>query len=95
MHMLPCPQANPNFYTSLETDVRGEVGKVGSVLHVACDKWSNGFVYVKMFTAHDAQRLKDVSSPHPHTPAVPHPHAPTPLPSPHPIPPRALCRPCP
>ena len=26
-------QSNPNFYTSLETDVRGEVAKVGSVLH--------------------------------------------------------------
>lgn len=53
-------QSNPNFYTTLEMDVRGEVSKVGSVLHVACDKWSNGFVYVKMFTAHDAQRLKDL-----------------------------------
>ena len=39
---------------------RGEVTKVGSVLHVACDKWSNGFIYVKMFTAQDAQRLKDL-----------------------------------
>ena len=26
------------------------------MLHVACDKWSNGFVYVKMFTAQDAHR---------------------------------------
>ena len=26
-------QSNPDFYTSLETDVRGEVAKVGSALH--------------------------------------------------------------
>ena len=38
---------------------RGEVTKVGSVLHVACDKWSNGFIYVKMMQPADAQRLKD------------------------------------
>ena len=32
--------------------------KVGSVLHVACDKWSNGFVYVKMFSAQARVRVR-------------------------------------
>jgi hypothetical protein len=31
---------------------------VGSVLHVACDKWSNGFVYVKMFSAQARVRVR-------------------------------------
>lgn len=41
-------RSNPSFFAELEKDVRGECAKLGLVLHCACDKWSNGFVYVKM-----------------------------------------------
>ena len=52
-------RSDPNFFTELEKDVRGECAKLGLVLHCACDKWSNGFVYVKMMQVDDATRLRD------------------------------------
>lgn len=53
-------QNKPKYFDELANDVRGECGKLGVVLHVACDKWSNGFVYVKMMNEADATRLRDV-----------------------------------
>ena len=52
--------SNPNFFTELAEDVRGECAKLGTVLFCAADKWSNGFVYVKMLTNGEAARLIEV-----------------------------------
>lgn len=52
--------ANPNFFTELADDVRGECTKLGTVLFCGADKWSNGFVYVKMLSAQDAARVIEV-----------------------------------
>ena len=52
--------ANPNFFSELSEDVRGECAKLGTVLFCQCDKWSNGFVYVKMLAANEAARLIEV-----------------------------------
>jgi len=40
--------------------VRGECAKLGTVLHCAADKWSNGFVYVKMLAHSEASRVVEV-----------------------------------
>lgn len=53
-------QSNPNFFLELADDVRGECGKMGTVLHCAADKWSNGFVYVKMLAHTEAIRVSEV-----------------------------------
>ena len=45
--------SNPNYFLELADDVRGECAKLGAVLHCACDKWSNGFVYLKMLALKD------------------------------------------
>lgn len=50
-------QSNPKFFTELADDVRGECAKLGTVLHAAADKWSNGFVYVKMMSQPEAVRV--------------------------------------
>ncbi len=52
--------ANPNFFTELAEDVRGECSKLGTVLFCGCDRWSNGFVYVKMLSAPEAARVIEV-----------------------------------
>jgi len=52
-------QSNPNYFLELADDVRGECAKLGTVLHCAADKWSNGFVYVKMLAQPEALRLKE------------------------------------
>ena len=41
-------------------DVRGECAKLGTVLFTSCDKWSNGFVYVKMIANSEAARVIEV-----------------------------------
>jgi len=43
-------QSNPNFFREIAEDVRSEVSKMGTVIHCAADKWSNGFVYCKLLT---------------------------------------------
>jgi len=40
--------------------VRAECLKMGTVLHCAADKWSNGFVYVKMLAHTEAMRVSEV-----------------------------------
>ena len=52
--------SNPNFFAELAEDVRGECAKLGTVLYCAADKWSNGFVYVKMLGPAEAARLIEV-----------------------------------
>lgn len=52
-------QSNQNFFSELASEVRTEVAKMGTVLHCAADKWSNGFVYLKMFTDSDAARVME------------------------------------
>ena len=42
-------------FEELSEDVRGEAAKLGTVLFCQCDKWSNGFVYVKMLAANEKQ----------------------------------------
>merc|ERR1719221_251578 len=43
-----CP--NENWESEIYEDVKGEVSKTGSVLHIFVDKNSQGFVYIKMET---------------------------------------------
>jgi hypothetical protein len=45
----------PSFYTELEADVKHECSALATapVLHVAADRWSNGFVYVKFEALRD------------------------------------------
>ncbi|EOD30865.1 hypothetical protein EMIHUDRAFT_456408 [Emiliania huxleyi CCMP1516] len=51
--------ADPDaFYKELANDVRTEASKLGTVVHVAPDRWSNGFVYIKMLAHSEAARLK-------------------------------------
>jgi len=51
--------ADPDaFYKTLANDVRTEASKLGTVVHVAPDRWSNGFVYIKMLAHSEAARLK-------------------------------------
>ena len=52
-------QSNPKYFDELADDVRGECARHGTVLHVACDKWSNGFVYLKLLSHPEALRLKE------------------------------------
>ena len=40
--------------------MRGECGRFGTVLFCACDKWSNGFVYLKMLANSEAMRVLEV-----------------------------------
>ena len=42
------------------SQVRGECAKLGTVLYCACDKWSNGFVYIKMLSPTEASRLVEL-----------------------------------
>merc|ERR1712216_455159 len=49
-----------NFFLELADDVRGECAKLGTVLHCAADKWSNGFVFVKMLAHPEATRVQEV-----------------------------------
>lgn len=49
----------PNYFEELAEDVRGEAMKMGTVIGTMADKWSNGFVYVKMLSASEAERLHD------------------------------------
>jgi len=53
-------QNNPNFFTEMAEDVRSEASKTGTVLHAAADKWSNGFVYLKMLAHTEAARIKEL-----------------------------------
>jgi len=53
-------QSNPQFFLELADDVRGECAKLGTVLHCAADKWSNGFVYIKMLAHTEATRVIEV-----------------------------------
>ncbi len=53
-------QSNPNYFTELADDVRQECSKMGTVLHAAADKWSNGFVYLKLLAHTEAARVKEV-----------------------------------
>ena len=39
--------------------MRVEASRTGTVIHCAADKWSNGFVYVKMLAHTEALNLKD------------------------------------
>merc|ERR1712032_567879 len=50
---------NPKFFDELSDEVRMECAKVGTVLHCAAFKWSNGFVYVKMLAHTEATRIKE------------------------------------
>jgi len=52
--------SNPNFFNELAEEVRSEVSKTGTVLHCAADKWSNGFVYIKMLAHSEAANLRDL-----------------------------------
>jgi len=52
--------SNPNFFSELADDVRGECAKLGTVLYCTCDKWSNGFVYIKMLSPTEASRLVEL-----------------------------------
>ena len=40
--------------------MRGECAKLGTVLYCAADKWSNGFVYLKMLADSEAARVLEV-----------------------------------
>ena len=53
-------QSNPNYFTELADDVRQECSKMGTVIHAAADKWSNGFVYLKLLAHTEAARVKEV-----------------------------------
>ena len=53
-------QSNANYFTELADDVRQECSKMGTVLHAAADKWSNGFVYLKLLAHTEAARVKEV-----------------------------------
>ena len=50
-------QSNPNYFEELAADVRSECAKLGTVLFVGADRWSNGFVYVKMLSSDDGARV--------------------------------------
>ena len=52
-------QSNPNFFAELADEVRGECARHGTVLHLQCDKWSNGFIYLKLLSHPEAARLRD------------------------------------
>jgi len=52
--------ANPNFFSELAEDVRGECAKLGTVLFCGCDRWSNGFVYLKMLSPAEGARVVEV-----------------------------------
>eukprot|EP00316_Scyphosphaera_apsteinii_P008681 CAMPEP_0119310230 /NCGR_PEP_ID=MMETSP1333-20130426/18301_1 /TAXON_ID=418940 /ORGANISM="Scyphosphaera apsteinii, Strain RCC1455" /LENGTH=443 /DNA_ID=CAMNT_0007314381 /DNA_START=39 /DNA_END=1370 /DNA_ORIENTATION=- len=52
-------QSNANFFTELAEEVRVECSKLGTVIHCAAHKWSNGFVYVKMLAHTEATRVKE------------------------------------
>ena len=53
-------QSNPKFFEELADDVRGECSKLGTVLFCAADKWSNGFVFLKMLANAEASRVVEV-----------------------------------
>ena len=53
-------QSNPNFFAELADEVRGECARHGTVLHLQCDKWSNGFVYIKMLANAEAARVLEL-----------------------------------
>ena len=52
--------SNPNFFDELAEDVRGECAKLGTVIFCGCDRWSNGFVYVKMLANAEAVRVLEL-----------------------------------
>jgi len=52
--------SNPNFFAELADDVRGEAARLGTVLFCSADKWSNGFVYIKMLANAEATRVLEV-----------------------------------
>ena len=45
------------FFKELGDDVRQECARLGTVLFVGADRWSNGFVYVKMLANSEAARV--------------------------------------
>ena len=51
--------SNPKFFEELAEDVRGECARLGTVLYCGADKWSNGFVYIKMLANAEASRVLD------------------------------------
>ena len=53
-------QSRPNFFDELANDVRGECSRFGTVLFAGADRWSNGFVYVKMLSDQQAERVVEV-----------------------------------
>ena len=51
-------QRDPDaFFKELADDVRQECARLGTVLYVGADKWSNGFVYIKMLANSEAARV--------------------------------------
>ncbi len=52
--------SNARYFEELSADVRTEAAKQGTVLACSADKWSNGFVYIKMLTHQETMRLRDV-----------------------------------
>jgi len=52
--------SNPRFFDELADDVRGECAKLGTVLFCTADKWSNGFVYIKMLANAEAARVLEL-----------------------------------
>ena len=52
--------SNPKFFEELAEDVRGECSRLGTVLYCGADKWSNGFVYIKMLANAEAGRVLDL-----------------------------------
>lgn len=53
-------ESNPNFFEELANDVRGECTRLGTVLFCQADKWSNGFVYIKMLANAEAARVLEL-----------------------------------
>jgi len=56
--LSPEATSNPNFFSEIAEDVRSEVSKLGTVIHCAADKWSNGFVYCKLLAHQEAARVR-------------------------------------
>ena len=54
----PRNERNPNFDMEIKEDVAEEVGKYGKVEHIAVDKTSAGFVFVKFDTQQGATAAK-------------------------------------
>ena len=51
-------QRDPDaFFKELADDVRQECARLGTVLFAGADRWSNGFVYVKMLANSEAARV--------------------------------------